>query len=236
MLAVVDYRIPSKLSEGLIRQGFDLLTLPSHPSLSVPVSAHPDMLLFFAKDGILTTREYAAVAPRELSILSAHTQKEIVLVDEATAPLYPRDILLNAAVVGDRVFCRSSHTTSKITQSPAYTVCPVRQGYAKCSTVPVGRNALITADHSIAEAARKAATDVLLIEPTHIDIMKYDTGFIGGATSYAPYQDLECIYFCGEWELHPQADQIYEFLKKHCKKPISLAKGSLTDIGTVFLI
>ena len=79
---ITDIRIDAECEKNLKERGFDVLKLPMSTVLQAPVSAHPDMLLFFAKDGILTTREYAAGAPRELSILSAHTQKEIVLVDE----------------------------------------------------------------------------------------------------------------------------------------------------------
>ena len=236
MLAIIDHRTPRKICKGLKKQGFKLLKLPSHPTLPIPVSAHPDMLLFFTEDAIITTLDYVSVARRKLYKLSRYTKMPLFTIKESQKAEYPEDILLNAAVVGNRVFCLQEHTARIIVDSPKHTICPVRQGYAKCSTVPVGSDALITADEGIAKVARNAGIDVLQIEPSHIDIQGYDTGFLGGATSFSPYQDLETIYFCGEWREHPQATEIESFLKKHNKTPVSLANMPLTDIGTVFLV
>ena len=236
LLAIIDHRAPREICEGLQKQGFKLLKLPSHPSLADPVSAHPDMLLFFTRDAIITTHDYFNVAHRELDEISKHTQRNIISLKTALDATYPNDIFLNAAVVGKHIFCLPKHTASEIVNSPGHVICPVRQGYAKCSTVPIGSDALITADAGIANAARKVCIDVLQIEPGHIDLKGYDTGFPGGASSYSPCQDLECIYFCGEWRDHPQAAEIESFLKKHNKTPVSLASIPLTDIGTVLLV
>ena len=236
MLAVVDHRAPEAIIRGLLGCGFDILKMPSHPDLPHPVAAHPDMLLFFARDRILCTQVYAQIAKKELEILSKATSKPMVCVEEAVSAQYPSDILLNAAVVGNTLICRTDHTAKALLADTEYTVCNTRQGYAKCSTLPIGDRALITADPSIARVARENAFDVLKVEESPIEILQYDNGFIGGASSYAPYTELRELYFCGDWKSHRNANEIEEFCHKHKRIPIALADRPLVDLGTVFLI
>lgn len=236
MIAVIDGRAPRHIIKGLVAHGFEPLPLPPHPNLPKPVASHPDMLLFFAPNGCFCTEIYAEIAKKELEILSKHTGMPIIKVRQSVAPLYPHDILLNAARIGNRLFCLEDHTAEELTHDEGYKICHVRQGYAKCSTLPVGDHALITADPSIGAAAQAEGLDVLLTKPAKIELQGYDTGFLGGASSFAPYRDLSEIYFCGDIQTHPEADRIVEFCQRHHEKPVSLADGSLYDLGTVFLI
>ena len=117
-----------------------------------------------------------------------------------------------------------------------YKLCPVRQGYAKCSVIPVGEDGLVTADHSIAKQAKQRGLDVLQIEATPIVLPGYDTGLIGGACSFAPYGSTKDLFFCGDLETHPNATEIFEFAAEHGMRVLSLCDGPLIDLGTVFII
>ena len=236
MLAVIDRRAPKEIVDGLRQHGFTPLMLPPHPDLPSPVASHPDMLLFFAKDRILCTEQYARIAKQELETLSEHTKKPIVCVRDKVEKTYPRDILLNASTVGDALICNAAHTASEVFECVDATVCNVRQGYAKCSVVPIAPNALITSDPSIAKSAKKIGIDVLTVSAAPIEIPQYDCGFLGGATSFAPYTELASVYFCGNLRAHPDALEIERFCLQYKKTPISLAEIPLTDLGTVFLL
>ena len=152
MTAVVDARIPLTAEQALRDRGFAILKLPPHPSLPTPVASHPDMLLFFARNAVFCTKSYYTVAKAILEKLSRAAQRPLVAVKEELGATYPHDILLNAAPIGDHLFCLPEYTANEIKEG--YRVVPIRQGYAKCSTVPVGERALITADPSIARAAQ----------------------------------------------------------------------------------
>ena len=236
MVAVVDHRIPHQAQTNLTGLGYTLCKLPSHPALATPVSAHPDMLLFFAPDQIFCTKEYYQIAKKELDSLSEHCKKRIDLINDTQTNEYPHDILLNAAPVGKDLFCYADHTASELTQHPAYRIQNVRQGYAKCSVIPIGDNALITADPSIAKQAQAIGKEVLNIQSGHVHLDGYNTGFIGGCTSYSPYQSSKCIFFCGNFNHHPDASRISSFCYKHGYQPQSLGEFSLYDIGTIFLL
>ena len=236
MLAVIDPRMPIGAVKALRRRGYEICPLPPHPALPSPIASHPDLLLFFAPDRILCTKSYARLAERELTHISRACQKPICVTEQDLGAVYPQDILLDALPIGNRLFCHAAHTARELTDGLGYRRISVRQGYAKCATIPITENALITADPSIASAANEEGLDVLKIESGHITLKGYDTGLIGGVASYAPYCASHEILFCGALDTHPSAALICEFCEKHGKRAVSLSNDPLTDVGTVFLI
>lgn len=236
MLAVVDCRFPEDAQSTLWEYGYETVKLPPHPHLSTSVASHPDMLLFFVSDAILTTRTYVQVAKQELKRISEFLQKPILTVREELGNTYPQDILLNAAPIGRKLFCYAAHTATELTHRDDFEVCSVRQGYAKCSVLPVGKQALITEDPSIASTAKNMGLDVLKISAGAVQLSPYPNGFLGGASSLAPYQPIRKILFCGNLDLHPDADSIRHFLQKHGYEALSLSKSPLLDVGTIYLI
>ncbi len=236
MLAVLDCRAPKEVQDQLCAMGDTPVLLPPHPALPLPVASHPDMLLFFGRDRIYTAKSYYAVAREELDRVSAALQKELVLTEEELRAGYPDEILFNAARVGEHLFCLAEHTAKEILEQERLQIVPVRQGYAKCSVLPVGDRALITADPSIASAAERLGLDVLRLTCQGACLAGYETGFFGGASSFSPYQSTNEICFCGDLSLHPEGNLIERFCKKHGKSPVSLSRMPLLDLGTVFLV
>ncbi|MBQ9806223.1 MAG: hypothetical protein IJW49_06945 [Clostridia bacterium] len=235
-LAVIDSRMPPKACEALKKMGYEPCPLPPHPLLDEPVSAHPDMLLFFAPDAVYCTAEYARLAKDFLGRIALQTKRKLRLIDREQRKDYPHDILFNAAAVGKYLFCLSAHTAPEILHTEQYTIAPVKQGYAKCSTLPIGDNALITEDPSIASAASARGLDVLKVTPCAVNLPGYSTGFLGGASSYSPYKTTEEILFCGDLDLHPDAAAIRKFCFKHKRIPVSLGAFPPLDVGTIFLL
>lgn len=236
MLAVVDSRIPEPMAHALRARGHLLCPLPPHPALPSPIASHPDVLLFFAPDRILCTPSYARLAQRELDLIAAHCGKPIQTTEREVGDAWPQDLLLDALPIGGRLFCHVAHTARELTEGSDYRVIHVRQGYAKCAAIPIGETALITADPSIASGATAEGLDVLKIEERHVILKGYDTGLIGGAASFAPYSEIDEIYFCGDLNGHPSADRISAFCSRHGRLPHSLSEDPLTDLGTVFLV
>jgi hypothetical protein len=234
MIAVIDSRMPWEAQRALTSLGYKLCHLPAYPTLDTPVSGHPDMLVFFSRDAIYTTRSYAALAQDALEELHRHTKLPIVCTENDLQKQYPHDVLLNAAPIGNNLFCLPAHTADELQKQ--YRIFPVKQGYAKCSTLPIGEHALITEDPSIAKVVTALGIDVLEVRSNAVRLAGYSTGFLGGASSYSPYESTDTVLFCGALELHPNAGEIRDFCKKHQKTPISLGSFPLTDVGTIFLL
>ena len=237
MLALLDHRAPLSAEQSLEAHGYRVLRLPSHPMLPPPVSAHADLLFFFAPTETLSEKSYFGIAKDVLMEIASKTKKPLRLIREELGDIYPRDVPLNAVLVGERLFCNPKTVANRIRISlmDEKTVF-VKQGYTKCSILPVGDRALITEDTAIAALARQNGFDVLQIEKGNVSLPGYDTGFLGGAASFSPYQKSNEILFCGSLEQHPNGDAVKVFCKKHQKEVVPLGEFPLLDVGTLFLI
>ena len=236
MIAILDCRTPKVTLKALEERGFETILMPPHPALPAPVASHPDLLLFLTESECLTTRSYERIAQPILCEIAQKTGRKIIFCDEEFGNQYPKDILLDAAKIGEHLICYPDHTSKKVLEHFPSTVIPVRQGYAKCSCVPVSDNALITADRSIENAAKAVGFSVLLIEGGNVELPGYNTGFIGGAASCSLKKDLNEIYFCGDLDRHPNSEEIRAFCQRYGKHAVSLGDFPLTDVGTMFLL
>ena len=115
-------------------------------------------------------------------------------------------------------------------------VCHVNQGYTKCASLPLGEQAIITADPTVAKCAKERGIDVLQIQEGHISLPGYDHGFIGGCASFAPHADTSTVFFCGDVSTHPDAPKMKDFCKKHKFEVVNLFQNPLCDTGTIFMI
>ncbi len=235
MLAVTNHTFPKEAEEALARLGHRTLRLPPHPNLPHPVASHPDMLLFFAPDAIFCTKSYYEIVTRELEEIASVYGTPIRLIEKEYGNEYPCDVLLNALPFGKRLFC-NTRTVAEELLTLDFTPCHVNQGYTKCSTLPLGNDALITADTSIATFARKCGIDVLQICEAHIALSGYDYGFIGGCASFAPRGGVNTVFFCGDISQHPDYNQINDFCQTHGYSIKNLSNNCLCDTGTIFMI
>ena len=236
MLAILSQQAPAKTEEALRSMGYSPLRLPPHPALPTPVASHPDMLLFFASDAILCTRSYLEIARAPLERIAKATSLPLQAVEEEYGGAYPADVLFNAAPIGKHLFCLPSATAKRITEGGQYSVCPVKQGYTKCSVIPCGENAMVTSDPSIHKAGISSGVNSLLLSPRGIALPGYDHGFLGGCASFAPYRSVDTVLFCGNVDLYPDGEKLKRFLQSNGFYVRSLGELPLTDIGTVFLI
>ena len=236
MIAVLSESVPQAALQSIRTYGYEPILLPPHPSLPKAVASHPDMLLFLAQDVIFTEQNYYRIAKKELDALSVAAKKELRFVEEALSSAYPADILFNALPMGEHLICNRKHTAKRILEDVSGEILDVHQGYCKCSSVPVSQNALITADPSIAKKADAFGFDVLRIQEGFVSLPPYSTGFLGGASSLAPYTDIDEIFFFGDLNFHPNKENILAFCAKYHKKAISLCHTPLFDVGTAFLL
>ena len=233
---ITSHRTPIAAVEAFKKRGYTPILLPPHPSLPTPIASHADALLFFAPNVIYTTPIYAKIAKAELSAITKAADRPILTTKQELGNQYPSDILLNAAPIGNHLFCLQAHTAQEILEQHQGAICPIRQGYAKCSILPVSPNALITSDPAVLAAARIHGISALKITAVGICLKGYDTGFIGGVASFAPYENAKEIFFCGNLSVHPNGKEIEAFCAENGKGTISLSDFPFTDVGTMFLI
>jgi len=233
--AVLDCRIPRECERALKGYGYDTVKLRGAEYLAPEVASHPDMIILPIGDKLFCHARYLARKECNDTVaeIASRANFTVHATAEQTCDKYPRNVLFNAAVVGDILIC-SDHTSKDAiceAERRNMTLVKVKQGYGKCSSAVIGDSTIITADAGISRAAKENGIDVLLISAGGVDLPGYDTGFIGGTCGY----DDGKLFFCGDLSLHPDGKRITEFCASHGCQAVSLCKGmKLFDVGTIF--
>ena len=202
----------------LENSGHFIHIFPELRTVSELVANHPDVLL--CKLGARPESLIYEGAPNELS------------------PLYPGDCRYNAACTG-KFFIHKLDVTDADLLNAAKTRCgdelqriDVRQGYAKCSTVIVDEDSIITYDKGIAKPCEAAGMNVLLVEPGFVKLRGANTGFIGGASGRID----DKIVFNGDLSAHPNFREIAGFIEERGLGCKWFGSYELEDIGSIITV
>ena len=205
----------NRLKSWLSSCGYAVSEFRTDGIASGPLSCHPDM--FMCKLGVSDDAE----------IIRYFTQNETRLSSE-----YPHDIPFNAACTGKYFIHNLKYTAPvllKRAEELGLEMVNVRQGYAKCSTVIVDEDSVITYDRGLGRACSQAGMNVLIITPGHVLLPGYDTGFIGGASGRIG----DTVIFNGDLSAHPDSDQVIRFIEERGLRVRWFPEWPLTDIGSV---
>jgi hypothetical protein len=223
--------------DDLKRFGIEPITVNPCPDIQPQVSAHPDMLFHHVGNNKIVY--YNSDSNRDVYERLKELGFELIPISKKLAKEYPEDIALNAARIGNYIFCKMGNTATELLDyynldyynNENIKIIDIKQGYAKCSVCVVSENAIITADKSIAKAAMNVGIDVLLIKEGFIKLNGYNYGFIGGCCGKLSENILA---FCGNIKKHPEYNRIQDFLKEHNVSIIILdEKSELHDIGSI---
>lgn len=198
------------LKEYLDSRGFEIAEFGPIAWLPEGIACHPDLVYCRLTEDVLFCGDSARLSAK-----------------------YPGDIIYNACSTGKYFIHNLKYTASELiaaAREAELTLIDVPQGYAKCSIAVVSENAVITYDRGIA-AAIEAAINVLLVEPGHINLPGYSTGFIGGCTGLDTVHNE--LVFNGDLSTHPDGDRIREFAAVHGVAVRDFPGRPLTDIGSI---
>lgn len=232
-LILADERMSPEIIESLSKRNIQIIKIFACSNLQSPVSAHPDMLLFYGGDGdiILSPNVYDIYR----DIFKSFGLK-VIKGKTALQGEYPLDIAYNAAYDGKCLICNEKYTDYEILsfcKKKNAKIINIRQGYAKCSVCFVSENAVITSDIGIYNELVKNGYDVLKTECEGVSLTGYNYGFIGGSCGKIC---RDTIAFCGNVEKHPEYENIRAFLNKYNCKALSLSKEPLYDYGSLISI
>ena len=223
------------MTRSLSDLGFTVISLPPFSRLSPPVASHPDMLMLPLDGMLFVHKGYYEEAKTVVDEIVAASGRSLSLADTEVSPAYPNDVTLNLFRVGKCLIGKLDVLPKEILEyakRKGYRLINTKQGYAKCSSVVLGENAVITADPSIEEAATMAGAEVLRISEGGVSLPPYPHGFLGGASGCT--KDTVC--FCGDIEKHPDAEKISAFCQKHGCRAVSLSHEPLADMGSILFL
>ena len=214
-----------KAKEYLLSRGIGVLDVLPCAAITDGTAAHADLhLLHLGGRKIILSREQ-----RENVEKLTELGFDVHLLDTPLGDKYPADVPLNAALFGNYAILNPKTVYPNIDFS-GQTLIPVRQGYTKCSVVPVTENAIITDDVSIASAAEKSGLAVLLVSKGDVVLNGREYGFIGGCCGLiAP----DIMLFNGSLSSHRDGEKIRAFLSSFGVRAEEAGDFQLTDIGSI---
>ncbi len=208
--------VSEKMRDTLRKMNIPFAVMPDNPDLASPLASHPDM-------------SAVRVCGRMFSTGKAAEFFDCTDTGESFGECYPDDVLFNGFTLCGKLFCYEkafSRAVIEFAKGNGVDTANVKQGYAKCSTLVLGDNGIITADKGIANAA-KPFCRVLLIECGGISLPPYEYGFIGGASFIIG----DKVFFFGDVSGHKNAKEILNFISDCGFSAVSLSDEPLCDCG-----
>ncbi len=202
----------------------ELVLIPDLPKIDSRTAYHADLSLCVLGDTVVC-------APSLYEKIEKIDNFNIIKGESEPQEPYPNDVLYNAAVVGKHIFCNLNATDRilvDIAKKNGFSLINVKQGYARCSTLPITDSALITSDKGIYSAAFNLGLDVLLVSNEDILLEGYPNGFIGGTGGVFENR----MFFCGDITQHRDFEKIKEFCGKYSVE-IVYTSEPLRDFGSV---
>lgn len=220
-------KAPEWLVQAFLGQNIKLICLGSCNALSGPVRGHIDLMT--AKIG-----KQFFVAPETEKLFSGILPRPPIRIREHLGSRYPEDVKLSALQAGSYLLCRKdsvSEDVKELALQQGIEIIDVKQGYVCCSVCVCNETTVITDDSSIAKALRDhTSLHFLEVEKGSVELPGYPYGFIGGASGKVG----NTLYFFGNLQRHPQANDIQYFLKENNISFQSLSGNHpLTDIGGI---
>ncbi|WP_405355412.1 DUF6873 family GME fold protein [Ruminococcus sp.] len=215
------------LCNAVYNIGYDIVPSDKILQFHKPEQRHIDMQMLKINNDIFLLKECT-----ELRKKLDNRGYSIIFCKNNITKYYPSFVALNCLYIGGKLYGREDaidNSVKKYCSNNNIEIVNVNQGYTRCSTAVIGKNAAITADTTIYEALKNNDIDVLKIDSGNIKLEGYNYGFIGGACTIL---DDNTLIFFGDAKTHPNYPVIEKFCIIHNVKILNLIENSpLIDIG-----
>lgn len=233
MFCFIDYRSSIEEKSSLINLGYELILIPKSPFLYNAIDGHVDIQL-----NIINKKEKKIIInkdlPTDFKKLLVKNNINYIESSKTLSKTYPDNIFLNGLVLNKFFVHNLKHTDPIfLTELKNKQLINVKQGYTKCSVLPIRNDAVITSDIGIQKALINLNIDVLLLPPGDILLPGLDYGFIGGVGGMISENSMA---FFGDLSKYEFGNEVKHFLFKYDVEPIYLNKGKLIDRGSLFAL
>ncbi len=219
-------QIATKQINALNSIGIKTIEVPPCPYIQNGVSTHPDMVMFHSGGREILLHNYS----KDLNENLLKSGFNLSFTDVLPSEDYPNDIALNSFLLGENFVGSEKFSKEiafkKLDKNPI----PTKQGYAKCSSVILSENAVITSDIGIHKALVGIGVDSIHVTTNGIALDEYSCGFIGGTCGKIGASTLA---FTGSLKYYPDGDKVKQFCEKHGISVLSLCDEPLCDVGSI---
>lgn len=233
MICFVDYRTTETEINTLKKLNFDIIKIPKDQNLYNAINGHVDIQL-----NILNKKDSKIIInkniPKYFKDLLSYKNINFIESDSVLSYEYPNNISLNAYITDNYLIHNLKFTDKKILEfCKNKKLINVKQGYSKCSILPLREKVIITNDKGIYNTLINEDFDILLLPFGDIELNGLNYGFIGGVGGMI---SDNCMAFFGSLENYIFGDEVKKFLYKYDVKPIYLNNGKLVDRGSLLVL
>lgn len=228
MLIVVDKKIPEKAKIKLSDFG-EIIQLETENITYKSISGHPD--IFFCK-----TDNDLILAPnlpdKYLNILF---ENKIYFIkgEKFLKNKYPETAYYNAVVNNDFLIHNLKITDKAILdRCRDKNLISVKQGYCRCSLLPLKNNNFITSDKGIFKKLKSQGINVLFVSSDEVILPGFSHGFFEGGCGV--FEDK--IFILGSLKYHKEKEIIKSFLENLDYKIVELYDGPVFDGGSILFL
>lgn len=209
----------------LADQNIEFIETIDNPNLDMRIADHPDLSLFaLDKDNIIVAAEVFDYYKNKL------TGKNMIK-GSSVSEKYPKDSIYNLLRFKDFYIHNdfTEENIERILKERNYKNLFVKQGYSRCSIIPL-RESLLTSDYGIYKTL-KDKVNIILLDNDKIELDGFDQGFIGGTCGLVQGK----LIFTGDISRHKS----FDIIKKACDREnidIIYPEIPLVDLGSLIWI
>ena len=231
MICFIDYRTSENEINSLRKLNYDIIKIPKDNNLYESINGHTDIQL-----NILNKHTKAIIINKNINLSFKELLKakniNFIESDSTLSSKYPNNISLNAYITDNYLIHNLKFTDKKILDyCKNKKTIHVKQGYTKCSILPVQEKAIITNDKGIYNTLKNESFDVLLLPFGDIELSGFNYGFIGGGGMISD----NSMAFFGSLDNYIFGNEVKNFLYKYDVKPIYLNNTKLIDRGSLLV-
>lgn len=231
---IIGEKYRNLLENALFENNLEPIWIPDNPYIDPRLAGHADLSANKFDENSVILSEY--LQNSELFEQLTALGYDCILSENAEKKDYPYDAGLNVCQIGTTLIY-NSRTICEILNNRLEAITTnridCRQGYTKCAVCIADENSIITADKAIADKAKDAGMDVLLINDGIVSLDGFDYGFIGGATFKLSKFKMA---FTGTIDSSSENNAVEKFLNERGIEAVYLTQNKLFDIGSAILI
>lgn len=233
MFCFVDYRISDFEKNNLKSLNLDIIKVPKCNDLYDAINGHVDIQIHILNKDTKTILINKNM-PNEFKENLSKFKINFIESNSELKYKYPFNISINAFSINNYFIHNLKYTDKTLLSfQKDKKLINVKQGYTKCSCLPISKNAFITNDAGLYKALSNYDFDILYLPPGDIILDGFDYGFIGGTGGLI---NNTTIAFFGNLDFYKYGDSVKKFLSKYNITPIYLKNDKLTDRGSLFVL
>lgn len=177
-MLIISHKSRFEFVKFLEENDFPYIKTIDNPNLDKRIADHPDLSIFIVnKDTIFIDNSVKYEYRKRLL-------NKNIIPGESVCKSYPKDAIYNL-YMSDSYYIHNDFTEKNISlymKDHNIKHLYVKQGYSRCSIIPMGEK-ILTSDFGIYKSL-KDKIEVILLEKEKIELDGFDQGFIGGCCGF----------------------------------------------------